>query len=77
MSQLFDNLSHGDEVIFNATFTKPSKSLVEKAVNRHLHIVDISKTGKRKDDIHIYLTDSEQEYYEKNVEGKGLRKDST
>lgn len=41
MSQLFDNLSHGDEVIFNATFTKPSKSLVEKAVNRHLHIVDI------------------------------------
>lgn len=45
LAETLDQLNHGDEVIFNATFTQPSRSFPSGAANRHLHIVDLIKTG--------------------------------
>jgi hypothetical protein len=43
---VLDELKHGDEIIFNATFEE-GKSLGEQVKNRHLNIVNLNKTGQR------------------------------
>lgn len=65
-----DQLGHGDEVMFNATFTQPSRSFPSGAANRHLHIVDLLKTGSNNQDVEVYMTKKEEEYYSSKVEGK-------
>ena len=54
-SQVLDQLKHGDEIIFNATFKSMKKG---KGVSeaRHFHLFDLNRTGKTNPQVKIYVT---------------------
>ena len=70
--RILDDLRHGDQIVFNATFMKSMKDN-QVPQGRHLHLYDLNRTGLHDDNIQIYLKVEEEEWMESRVEGQGLR----
>ena len=69
--EVLDNLSHGDEIVFNGTI-KIMKRAAHVDEGRHLHLISLNKTGAHDANIHIFTTDEEKGELGK-VQGSGLR----
>ena len=69
--EVLDNLSHGDEIMFNGTI-KLMKRAAYVDEGRHLHLLSLNKTGAHDDKIRIFRTDEEKGELGK-IQGNGLR----
>lgn len=66
--KILDELSHGDEIMFNATFTYlPNSRHIPSG--RHLNLVEMKQTGNRNSNIHVYMSPEEDEWFFEKLSG--------
>ena len=75
VSLIYEDLSllkHGDEIIFNATIHLMKKG-VGVSEGKHLHLVDLKRTGKNDPKVHIFVSPQEIQWFNQHVLNKNAK----